>query len=63
MSIVSQTVTTTPMPGTMLTRKSQFQEKVSVKNPPIVGPRVEDRFRISEISTMTVASWGPRNLV
>jgi hypothetical protein len=63
MSISSHTMTETAIPGTMLTRNNQCQENVSVKKPPIVGPKVDERFRISEISTITVASCGPRNFV
>src|SRR6516162_11182873 len=63
MSINSQTVTATTMPGARLTRNSQCHDQVSVKNPPIVGPKVDDRFKISEISTITVASGGIRNFV
>src|ERR1700758_4819114 len=63
MSITSHTTMATAIPGTMLTRNNQCHEKVSVKNPPIVGPIVDDRFRIREISTINVASCGPRNFV
>src|SRR5215469_12746673 len=61
MSISSQTVIATAMPGTMLTKNSHCQEKASVKNPPTVGPKVEDRVKISEIITIRLASCGPRN--
>ena len=40
-------------PGTMLTRNSQCQENVSVRNPPSVGPKVDDRLRITEMIAMT----------
>ena len=61
--MVTHTTAATRIPGTMLTRNSQCQEKVSVRKPPIVGPKVDDRFRISEIMTMTDASCGMRNFV
>src|SRR6516225_786955 len=63
MSINNHTVTATTMPGARLTRNNQCQDQVSVRKPPIVGPRVDDMFRISEISTMTVANCGMRNFV
>ena len=34
-----------------------------VKNAPIVGPKVDERFRISPISTMICANCGIRNFV
>jgi hypothetical protein len=63
MSIVTHTTVATKRPGTMLTKNNQCQEKVSVKNPPRVGPKVDDRLRITEMMAMTVASCRPRNLV
>src|SRR5207248_4007717 len=62
-SIVTHTTAATAKPGTMLTRKSQCQEKVSVKNPPSVGPSVEDKLSITEIIEMTLASCRPWNFV
>ena len=63
MSTQTQTTAATAMPGTMLTRNSQCQEKVSVRKPPIVGPKVDDRFKITEIITISRVSGGPRNRV
>ncbi len=63
MSIVTHTTAATNRPGTMLTKNSQCQENVSVKKPPRVGPKVDDRLRITEMIAMTVARCRPRNLV
>jgi hypothetical protein len=43
-------------PTVWLTKNSQCQESVSVKNPPRVGPKVDDRLRMTEMIAMTVAS-------
>jgi hypothetical protein len=58
--MVSHTTAATARPGTMLTRKSQCQENVSVKNPPSVGPKVPAKLKITEMMAMTVARWRPR---
>ena len=62
-SMVAHTIAATARPGTMLTRNSQCQDSVSVKNPPRVGPKVEDRLRITEMIAITLAKWRPRNFV
>jgi len=56
MSIVAHTIAATARPGTMLIRKSQCQDSVSVKNPPRVGPKVDDRLKMTEMIAMTLAS-------
>jgi hypothetical protein len=63
MSIVAHTTAATSRPGMMLTRNSQCHENISVRKPPIVGPKVEDRFRMIEIITSIAGSFGPRNRV